>query len=201
MKKERLILLITKEKYFGDVSAHVHVVEFQTRSLPHVHILVNLKDGYKLTTVNDIEKFIPAEIPDLEIDPVLYNIEIHNIIHSPCHSRCIVEGKFSKHYPKEFCEETVMSYDGYSYYRRRNNSRSIVRHNQTVDNRFVVPHCPQLLRIFNCHINVEMVSSVRSVKYLYKYIYKGHDAANEAIEDVNNKAIINQDKIRNYIET
>ena len=74
-----------------------------------------------------------------------------------------------------------MSSDGYSY-RRRNNGRSIVRHNKTVDNQFVVPYCPQLLRIFNCHINVEVVSSVRSVKYLYKYVYKGHDAANITIE-------------------
>ena len=40
-----------------------------------------------------------------------------------------------------------MSSDGYSYYRWRNNGRSIVRRNQTVDNRFVVPYCPQLLRI------------------------------------------------------
>ena len=38
LKKERVILLITKKKYFGDVSAHVHVVEFQKRGLPHAHI-------------------------------------------------------------------------------------------------------------------------------------------------------------------
>ena len=43
-----------------------------------------------------------------------------------------------------------------------------------VDNRYVLPYCSGLSRIFNCHINVEVVSSVRSVKYLYKYVYKGY---------------------------
>jgi hypothetical protein len=30
---------------------------------------------------------------------------------------------------------------------------------------------------FNCHINVEVCTSVAAVKYLYKYIYKGHNRA------------------------
>ena len=46
-----------------------------------------------------------------------------------------------------------------------------------------------------------MVSSLRSVKHLYKYVYKVHDAANAAIEDANKKTVINHDKIRNYIVT
>ena len=43
LKKEHLLSLITKEKYFGEVAAHCHVVEFQKRGLPHAHILVTLK--------------------------------------------------------------------------------------------------------------------------------------------------------------
>ena len=30
---------------------------------------------------------------------------------------------------------------------------------------------------FNCHINVEACMTIRAVKYLYKYVYKGHDEA------------------------
>jgi hypothetical protein len=30
---------------------------------------------------------------------------------------------------------------------------------------------------FNYHINVEVCTSVAAVKYLYKYVYKGHDYA------------------------
>ena len=92
LKKEYLISLISKKKYFGEVSAHVHVVEFQKRGLPHAHILVTIKNGYKLSTENDIDKYISAEIPDSETDPVLYNTVINNMIHGPCDSRCIIEG-------------------------------------------------------------------------------------------------------------
>jgi hypothetical protein len=30
---------------------------------------------------------------------------------------------------------------------------------------------------FNCHINVEVCTSIAAIKYLYKYVYKGHDRA------------------------
>jgi hypothetical protein len=45
------------------------------------------------------------------------------------------------------------------------------------DNRWVVPYNPYLSLLFNCHINVEVYTSVAIVKYFYKYVYKGHDHA------------------------
>lgn len=33
---------------------------------------------------------------------------------------------------------------------------------------FVVPYNPYLLKKFNCHMNVEVCSGIRAVKYLYK---------------------------------
>lgn len=44
-----------------------------------------------------------------------------------------------------------------------------------LNNRWVVPYNPYLLARFDCHINVEVCSTIKAVKYLYKYIYKGHD--------------------------
>ena len=44
-----------------------------------------------------------------------------------------------------------------------------------LDNRYVVPYNPQLLLRYNCHINVEVVTTIKAIKYMYKYVYKGHD--------------------------
>jgi hypothetical protein len=45
------------------------------------------------------------------------------------------------------------------------------------DNRWVVPYNPYLTMRYQCHINVEVCNSITAVKYLYKYVYKGHDRA------------------------
>lgn len=47
----------------------------------------------------------------------------------------------------------------------------------TIDNRWIVPYCPFLLRQFECHMNVEICSTVTSIKYVLKYTYKGQDRA------------------------
>lgn len=120
-----------------------------------------------------------------------------NMIYGPCGDWCMINGKCSK----SFHEETTMDENGYPQYRRRDTSLSYEKSREfVVDNRFVVPYCPILLTIFNCHINVEIVSSIKSVKYLYKYIYKGHDAASVVIENNMNDAEIVHDEIKDFIE-
>jgi hypothetical protein len=54
--------------------------------------------------------------------------------------------------------------------------------NHWLDNRWVVPYNPKLLMCYNCHINVETCCNIKSIKYIYKYIYKGHDNASFSIE-------------------
>ena len=46
-----------------------------------------------------------------------------------------------------------------------------------MDSRDVVPYNPGLTKKYGCHLNIEVVTSIKSVKYLYKYSYKGHDRA------------------------
>ncbi|KYN19366.1 hypothetical protein ALC57_08303 [Trachymyrmex cornetzi] len=202
IKKEYLIDLIVKQKFFGEVAAYVYVIEFQKRGLPHVHILVTLKQNYKLTTADIVDKYISAEIPDPQQNSRLHEIVMKHMIHGPCGDWCLIDGKCSKHFPKAFMDETIMDEDAYPSYCRRNTGRTFERPGKfIVDNRYVVPYCPKLSMIFNCHINVEIVSSIKSVKYLYKYIYKGHDVASIILEPKNENKIIDHDEIHNYIET
>lgn len=60
---------------------------------------------------------------------------------------------------------------------RPNNGRHVVRNGVKLYNDMVVPYNPSLLLKYDAHLNVEVVSTIHSVKYLFKYVYKGHDKA------------------------
>ena len=84
------------------------------------------------------------------------------------------DGVCSKKFLKDFAEQTLANADGYPHYRRRNDEQYIVK-NVHLDNRYVVPYNPYLSIKYNAHINVEICSSIKCCKYLYKYVYKGPD--------------------------
>ncbi|GBM94741.1 hypothetical protein AVEN_45891-1 [Araneus ventricosus] len=44
-----------------------------------------------------------------------------------------------------------------------------------IDNQWIVPYSPLLLKIFDAHINAECCNSVKSIKYILKYVRKGSD--------------------------
>ncbi|XP_058809685.1 uncharacterized protein LOC131674888 [Phymastichus coffea] len=204
LKKNRLLDIVAKSNFFGESASYVYVIEFQKRGLPHMHLLVTLKHAYKIITPEIVNKFISAELPDKELDPILYDIVVKNMTHGPCGDWCMVNNKCSKKFPKNFHNDTTMDENGYPHYQRKDNGVTHELSNgHVIDNRWIVPHSRQLLKIFNCHINVEIVSSVRAVKYLYKYIYKGLDAATVTIGNHENasKTYINHDEITDFIET
>ena len=64
-------------------------------------------------------------------------------------------------------------------------------------NRHVIPYNPYLSAKYNCHINVEAANSILAVKYLYKYIYKGHDRTCIDVQRDNDALI---DEIREYLD-
>ena len=53
-----------------------------------------------------------------------------------------------------------------------------------------------LLALFDCHVNVEICSTVKLVKYLYKYIFKGHDLISFYLLDQD--SVGNIDKINRF---
>lgn len=186
IKLKELLDDILVHKIFGKVIAFIYVIEFQKRGLPHAHMLLTLDSASKIRTKDDIDKYVTAEIPNKITDQRLFEIVTKSMIHGPCgslnpKSPCMRNGSCSKNFPKEFVESTKENIDGYPVYRRRYTEPvKVGKHD--IDNRWVVPYNPWLTSKFNAHINVEVCASVKSVKYLYKYVYKGHDAASIKLE-------------------
>lgn len=101
------------------------------------------------------------------------------MMHGPCGHKnpsnpCMKGGKCKNHYLKEFSEYTTQNEDGYPSYRRRKNENQAKVRGRML-NRCVVPYNPYLLSLFHCHMNVKICSRIKSVMYLYKYVYKGLD--------------------------
>ncbi|XP_055356998.1 uncharacterized protein LOC129602068 [Paramacrobiotus metropolitanus] len=96
-------------------------------------------------------------------------------------SPCMKDGKCSKGFPKEFSPATKENGSGYPIYRRRDTGSTVIINEVPVNNQWVVPYNSWLSCKFSAQINVEVCTSVKSVKYLFKYVYKGYDCANVKI--------------------
>ncbi|KAA6347201.1 MAG: putative PIF1 helicase [Streblomastix strix] len=79
-----LLHLITVEHIFGVPVCWVYQVEFQKRGLPHVHLLITLREQDKIYTPEQLERLISAEIPDSSTSPNLRKSVIQFMIHGPC---------------------------------------------------------------------------------------------------------------------
>lgn len=137
-----------------------------------------------------MDELVSAEIPSCEqralSDPVLkYNLhqpygELSSI------SVCNEEGDCSKRFPKDFLEETGLEEsEFYATYRHcypsDGGETALWRFHapdgseilDTVNNSWVVPYCPALSNMSQCHLNVELCNSrISGIKYPFKYIYK-----------------------------
>ena len=127
---------------------------------------------------------------------------VKHMMHGPCGALkptnvCMQDGSCKCRYPRTFNETTIQGKDSYPIYRRRKDGRSAKVRGATLDNRWVVPYNPYLLQMFNGHINVEVCSSIKAVKYLYKYIYKGHDQTSLNIDKPDADGYI--DEIKRFI--
>ncbi|XP_059663506.1 uncharacterized protein LOC132309192 [Cornus florida] len=188
---------------FGKVVAHVYVIEFQKRGLPHAHMLLIFESEHKITNADHYDKFVYAEITNENENPTLYAKVVKHMMHGPCgdlnvKNACMMDGKCKNHYPRQFNEQTIQGQDCYPIYRRRKDGPTVSVRNATLDNRWVVPYNPYLLQRYDCHINVEICSGLLAIKYLYKYIYKGHDRATVYLSNTDSDDII--DEIKDYQE-
>lgn len=173
---------IFKYYVFGTVDAYIWVIEFQKRGLPHMHMLFILAKKDKLKLIEDYDRIISAELPDPNKEPNLFEIVSKLMMHGPCgterpNAPCMIDGKCSKGFPKQYSQVTHIDKCGNIVYKRRP-AKYQLKNGKWVDNRYVVPYNPYLLKKYNCHINLEVCNTKDTVKYLYKYVYKGHDRCN-----------------------
>ena len=162
-------------------------------------MLIILRNEDKPKTDFIIDNIVSAEIPNIITSPRLHEVVLNLMVHRPCgpdnpNSSCMNGDKCSKDFPKSFKKSTEHSTSGYPLYQRDSGFIANINGNN-IDDRWIVPYNPYLLLKYNCHINVEVCTSMKAVKYLFKYIYKGHDCANIAFN------INSNDEINSYLDS
>lgn len=177
LKLKEFMKDLTRYHIFGPDVAFVNVVEFQKRGLPHAHILLFLDRSHKPQTIQHFDDIVSATVPDRHQDPELFQAVMNYMIHKPCRegSPCFSNGSCIRGFPKDFEEVTRVNENGKVFYKRPQTPPVIMDDGTPIDNRWIVPYNAFLLKRWNCHINVEVIASIRSVKYLFKYLHKGHD--------------------------
>ena len=184
-KKRELLRMITHDRVFGAIRAKFVVVEFQKRGLPHAHVLIVVQADDRPRTADEYDKYVWAEIPDPAVYPKLHEAITSFNMHGPCGlgfsgQRCMGDGGRGKckwRYPKSYQDHSSADEFGFANYRRRNTGFAVERGGISCDNRWVVPYNPLLTYRLWCHINVEICSSLKALKYIFKYIFKGADTA------------------------
>ena len=106
----------------------------------------------------------------------ILKIVTSQMVHGPCglafpKLSCMYKGLCKKKYPRPFCSETNVDRHGYPQYRRRSPAEGghVKKMGEDggrgprylLDNRNIVPYSPTLCRLFDAHINVENVQSVK----------------------------------------
>ncbi|XP_035817145.1 uncharacterized protein, partial [Zea mays] len=197
-KLQELKHRLTKQDILGKVRAYVYVVEFQKRGLPHAHFLLIMQRKYKLTCPEQYDLLISAEIPHNKY-PELRKMVIKHMMHGPCGSlnpNCpCTKGHVSckNHYPRPFSDTTLQGKDSYPIYRRRDDGRKEKVRGCELDNRWVVPYNPYLLRLFNCHINVEACGMPSALRRLFATILVYCEPSDVAVLWQNHLDVMSED--------
>nr|GEW79514.1 DNA helicase [Tanacetum cinerariifolium] len=181
MKIHEFLKYLRDVKPFGRIIAIVYTVEFQKRGLPHCHTLIWVHENSLIQSQEDIDNYISVELPSQQLDPEGHMIVTEFVIHGPCGKVCPAAACMkntstcTKHFSKEYCQNTYIDAAGFVHYRRRDTRIITTKQNVQLDNGYVVPYNLQLLKTFYAHINVEHCGWTTLIKYLFKYISKGTD--------------------------
>jgi hypothetical protein len=84
IKLKELINDIHKKHILGRTITRIYVIEFQKRGLPHAHILIFFAKDFKPHTVEDVNRMISAELPNLETNKLAHETIARCMMHGPC---------------------------------------------------------------------------------------------------------------------
>ena len=116
LKLKSLFDDILQKNILGRVTAHIYVIEWQKRGLPHAHILLCLEEKDKIKNVDDVDALVSAEIPDSNLHKLAFKTVNSCLIHGPCgpsfpNAPCMKDKKCSKHFQKDLSENTILAND------------------------------------------------------------------------------------------
>ncbi|KAE8738589.1 hypothetical protein FOCC_FOCC015928 [Frankliniella occidentalis] len=192
IKLKELLRDIRSGALFGPKAYIIYVIEMQMRGLPHAHICIRTEDGGP-TQARDIDKVIRADIPSRdEAGGRLRKLVLKHMIHGPCGKEgrtdlpCYDDkkDKCNKYFPKPASDTTHIDDKGFVHYRRNYNNtdeRYYYGRPVSVHEGWVIPYNPALLLKYEAHINLEIASTRRVIKYIYKYMHKGASHKNVRI--------------------
>ncbi len=209
IKLKELINDIHEKHILGRTIAGIYVIKFQKRGLSHAHILIFFPKDYKPHIIEDVDRMINAELLNPKTNRLAHKTVARCMMHGPCgamflNAPCMKDGKCKNKYPCKFQFETMTDVNGYLIYQRKDTGRTVWVHGVELDNCWVVPHNVYLSTKYDAHINIEVCNNIRVIKYLFKYVYKGHDHATVEISRQNDNAtegnVVEVDEIKKYLE-
>ena len=110
-QKKKALLKLIDNSFFGTTVAYIYTIEFQKRGFPYIHLLIFLHPQHHIRDSYYINSMISAQLPDPQLQPLLYAKVTKYMLHGPCgvdnpQAKCMVNGKYSKCFPKEYRKRT-----------------------------------------------------------------------------------------------
>jgi len=66
-QEKKALLKLIDNGFFGTTIAHIHTIEFQKRSLLHIHLLIFLHPQHHIQDSHHINSMISAQLPDPQL--------------------------------------------------------------------------------------------------------------------------------------
>ncbi|KAI5708509.1 hypothetical protein M8J77_024181 [Diaphorina citri] len=206
IKLQELIRDLRTGAMFGRQSYIVYVIEMQMRGLPHAHIVFKI-EGDGPVQGPEIDSVIWAVIPSPDVaGGRLRKLVLQHMIHGPCGTDYRTDflcwdsqkGYCTKFFPKPASPTTHVDERGFVQYRRDYGNKGLVsarNRNIEVHDGWVVPYNPALLLKYEAHINLELASTRRVIKYLFKYLMKGGSLQNVTVMPLGQQ----DDEVQQYV--